>query len=269
MANEIILQEHMNEEEKVQALKLFKQLLTEKPEILKDTRYTPAQTIEQACLISGGFENDAGEFDAIFFPNSEFAGEKFICLAFKDGEPCMVIHHEIKMQNINKTWESVEKLNYLIYEPEEIDEINELKKALNCYNSYISTLEIFKRKRTKSGENFKKLFENFEEGRAMSLHHCSGCGIFKSNLNIDYKGVYFNIYLKIAFEKITPDDIEKALNNEIEENKIRIKEALKKIEIIHAETLEAVKIYNNIFDKSKKFKTRILRRILENRLYKF
>lgn len=76
MANEIILQEHMNEEEKVQALKLFKQLLTEKPEILKDTRYTPAQTIEQSCFISGGFKNEVGEFDAVFFPNSDFKGEK-------------------------------------------------------------------------------------------------------------------------------------------------------------------------------------------------
>lgn len=181
----------------------------------------------------------------------------------------MVCHHEIKLQNEIKAWESVEKLDDLIYEDEEIEEINNLKKAINCYNKYISTLEIFKRKRTKSGGNFKRFNENFEEGRALSLHHCSGYGIFKSSLNIDYNGLYFNIYLKIAFEQITLDDIEKALNNEIEENKRRIKEALKKIEIIHAETLEAVKIYNNIFDKSKKFKTRILRRILENRLYKF
>lgn len=268
MANKIILQEHMNEEEKKQALKLFKQLLTEKPEILKDTRNTPAQTIEQSCFISGGFENEAGEFDAIFFPNSEFKGQKIICLAFQNEKPCMVCHHEIKLQNGIKAWESVEKLDDLIYEDEEKDEINELKKAINNYNEYIYTLEIFKRKRTKSGGNFKKLNENFEEGRALSLHHCSGYGIFKSILNIEYKGLYFNIYLKIDFEEITPDDIEKALNNEIEESKRRIKEATKKIEIIHAETLKAVKIYNNIFDKSKKFKTRILRRILENRLYK-
>lgn len=153
MANEIILQKHMNAEEQAQALKLFKQLLTEKPEILKDTRYTPAQTIEQSCFISGGFENEAGEF--------------------------------------------------------------------------------------------------------------------KSCLDINYRGLNISIYLKNNINEVTPDDIEKALNNEIEENKRRIKEALQKIEIIHAETLEAVKIYNNIFDKSKKFKTRILRRILENRLYKF
>lgn len=269
MANEIILQKHMNEEEKKQALKLFKQLLIEKPEILKDTSYTPAQTIEQSCFISGGFENEAGKFDAIFFPNSEFKGQKIICLAFQNEKPCLVCHHEIKLQNGIKAWESVEKLDNLIYEDEEIDEINELKKAIHYYNEYIYTLEIFKRKRTKSGGNFKELFRNFEEGRALSLHHCSGCGIFKSSLNIEYKGLYFNIYLKIDFEEITPDDIEKALNNEIEESKRRIKEAIKKIEITHAETLEAVKIYNNIFDKSKKFKTRILRRILENRLYKF
>lgn len=268
MANKIILQEHMNEEDKKQALKLFRQLLTEKPEILKDTRNTPAQTIEQSCFISGGFENEAGEFDAIFFPNSEFKGQKIVCLAFQNEKPCLVCHHEIKLQNGIKAWESVEKLDDLIYEDEEKDEINELKKAINYYNKYISTLEIFKRKRTKSGGNFKRFNENFEEGRALSLHHCSGCGIFKSSLNIEYKGLYFNIYLKIAFEEITPDDIEKALNNEIEESKRRIKEATQKIEIIHAETLEAVKIYNNIFDKSKKFKTRILKRILENRLYK-
>lgn len=269
MANEIILQKHMNAEEKAHALKLFKQLLTEKPEILKDTRYTPAQTIGQSCFISGGFGNEAGEFDAVFFPNSDFKGLKIVCLAFQNGKPCLVCHHEIKLQNGIKAWESVEILENLIYEDEEMDETNNLKKAINCYNEYISILEIFKRKRTKSGGNFKRLFENFEEGHAMSLHHCSGCGIFKSSLNVDYKGVYFNIYLKIAFEQITPDEIEKALNNEIEENKRRIKEAFKKIEIIHAETLEAVKIYNNIFDKSKKFKTRILRRILENRLHKF
>lgn len=269
MANEIILQEHMNEEEKAQALKLFKQLLTEKPEIVKDTRYTPAQTIEQSCFISGGFKNEAGEFDALFFPNSQFKGEKIVCLAFQNGNACIVCHHEIKLQNVNKTWDSVEKLENLIYEDEEKDEINGLKKEINSYNERILILKRFKRTRTKSNENFKNLFKNFEEGHAMSLHRCMGCGTFKSCLCIDYRGVYFNIYLKKAVEQITPDDLEIIINNEIEEYKKTIKEILNKIEILHDETLEAVKIYNNILDKSKKFKTRILRRILENRLYKF
>lgn len=164
MANEIILQKHMNAEEKAHALKLFKQLLTEKTEILKDTRYTPAQTIEQSCFISGGFENEAGEFDAIFFPNSDFKGLKIVCLAFQNGKPCMVCHHEIKLQNGIKAWESVEILDNLIYEDEEMDEINNLKKkAINCYNEYISILEIFKRKRTKSGGNFKRLCETLQK----------------------------------------------------------------------------------------------------------
>ena len=159
MANEIILQKHMNEEEKATALKLLKQLLSEKPEILKDTRYTPAQTIEQACFISGGFKNDNGEFDGIFFPNSQFEGKKIVCLAFQDGEACMVCHHEIKLTNVNKTWESVEKLDFLIYEREERDYINDLKKANNYYKNNIAILESFKRIRTKSGGNFKKLFK--------------------------------------------------------------------------------------------------------------
>lgn len=265
MANEIILQEHMNEEEKAQALKLFKQLLTEKPEILKDTRNTPAQTIDNACFVSGGFENDAGKFDGVFFPNSEFKGLKVICLAFQNNKPCLVCHHEIKLKDLTKTWESVEKLDDLIYEDEEKAEINELKKKINNYNERILILKRFKRTRTKSNGNFKNLFKNFEEGHAMNLHRCMSCGEFKSYLSIDYKNVYFNIYLKKSVEQITPDELEIIINNEIEAYKKLIKEQLNKIEIIHAETLEAVKIFNNIFDKSKKFKTRILRRILENR----
>ena len=269
MANEIILQEHMNEEEKTQALALFKQLLTEKPEILKDIRNMPAQTIEQACFISGGFKNDAGEFDGLFFPNSEFKGLKIVCLAFQNNKPCMVCHHEIKLKDLTKTWESVEKLDALIYEDEERDEINELKKAINYYNINILTLEKFKRTRTKSGGNFKNLFKNFEEGHALTLRICLGAGEFKSRLNINYSGFYDNIYLKNDINNVTPDEIETAIKNEIKQAQERIKEAKKKIEIIHAETLEAVKIFNNVFDKSKKFKTRILRRILENRLSKF
>lgn len=269
MANEIILQEHMNEEEKTQALTLFKQLLTEKPEILKDTRNTPAQTIDNACFISGGFKNDAGEFDGVFFPNSEFKGLEVICLAFQNNKPCLICHHEIKLKDLTKTWESVEKLDELIYEDEERDEINELKKAINNYNERILILKRFKRTRTKSGGNFKNLFKNFEEGHAMNLHNCMSGGEFKSCFSIDYCRVYFNIYLKKAVEQITPDDLEFIIYNEIETYKKLIKETLNKIEIIHVETLEAVKIFNNVFDKSQKFKTRILRRILENRLYKF
>lgn len=269
MANEIILQEHMNEEEKKQALTLFKQLLTEKPEILKDTRNTPAQTIEQACFISGGFKNEAGEFDGVFFPNSEFESKKFICLAFQNGKPCMVIHHEIKLQNINKTWDSVEKLENLIFEREELDTINDFKNAINYYNDNIHTLERFKRTRTKSGNNFKILFKNFENGHFMSLQNCLYAREFKSCLNINYRGLNISIYLKNTTNQITPDEIETAIKNEIKSNKIIIEDIQNKIKMLHAETLEAVKIFNNVFDKSKNFKTGILRRILENRLYKF
>lgn len=268
MNKTIILQEHINEAEKTQALKLFKQLLIEKSEILKDTRYKPAETIEQSCFISGGFKNDNGEYDGIFFPNSEFEGKNFICLAFQNGKPCMVCHHEIKLQNETKTWDSVEKLENLIYEREELEEINNLKNTINYYNMTILTLERYQRKRTKSGGNFKELFRNFEEGHELSLNSCA-YGEYKSYLIINNHNCYININLLNDVKNVTPNEIEKALNNEIEENKRRIKEALKKIEIIHAETLEAVKIYNNIFDKSKKFKTRILKRIFENRLYKF
>lgn len=269
MANEIILQKHMNEQEKQEALNLFKQLLIEKPEIIKDTRLKPAQTIEQSCFILGGFKNDNGEFDGIFFPNSEFEGtKKFICLAFQNGKPCMVCHHEIKLQDINKTWDSTEKLENLIYEDEEMEEINKLKKSINYYYMNIYTLERFKRTRTKSGGNFKNLFKNFEESEALSLQNCLYAGEFKSCLNINYRGLSICIYLKNDINHVTPDEIEIAFKNEIEQCHERIEKTLKKIEIIHAETLEAVKIFNNVFDKSKKFKTRILRRILENRLYK-
>lgn len=269
MAKEIILQKHMSEEEKATALKLFKQLLIEKPEILKDTRYAPAETIEQACFISGGFKNDVGEFDSIFFPNSEFEGKKkFICLAFQDGKPCMVCDHEIKLQNETKTWETVEKLDSLIYENEELDEIKLLKNEIKYINENILTLEGFKRKKTKSGGDFKELFKNFENGQKMSFQPCMYCD-YKSVLNINYCNVYINIGFMKEKAQITPAEIEKALKIEIENYKKRIKETLKKIEILHAETLEAVKIFENVYNKSKKFKTRILRRILENRLYKF
>lgn len=269
MANEIILQEHMNAEEKAQALKLFKQLLVEKPQILKDTRNTPAQTIEQACFISGGFKNEMGEFDAVFFPNSEFKGEKIICLAFQNGEPCMVCHHEIKLQNVNKTWESVEKLSFLIYESEERDYINDLKNANNYYKMNVRTLESFKRIRTKSGGDFKKIFKNFENGQKMTLQNCLYSREFKSCLNINYKDLNISIYLKNDINQVTANEIETALKNEINSYKEIIKDNLNKIEIIHAETLEAVKIFENVFNKSKNFKTRILRKIFENRLYKF
>ena len=265
----IILQQHMNGEEKEEALKLFKQLLTEKPEILKDTRYKPAETIEQSCFISGGFKNEAGEFDAVFFPNSEFEGKKIVCLAFQNRKPCMVVHHEIKLEKVNKTWESVEKLETLIYENEEIDEINNLKNAINYNNMNISTLEKFKRIRTKSGGNFKKLLKNFENGHFMSLKTCLYSSEFKSSLNINYRGFNIAIYIKNDIEQITPEEIEAAIKKKIKINQQIIKDNLNKIEIIHAETLEAIKIYNNVYDQSKKFKTRILRKILENRLYNF
>ena len=267
MANEIILQEHINEAEKAQALKLFKQLLIEKSEILKDTRNTPAQTIEQACFISGGFKNSNGEFDGIFFPNSEFEGKKIICLAFQNGKPCIVCEHEIKLQNETKTWDTAEKLENLIYEREELEEINNLKNTINYYNMAILTLERYERKRTKSGGNFKELFKNFEASHDMKLS-TNVYGEFKSVLNISNYNIYINIGLMNDIKDVTADEIEQAIKHEIEEYKKRIKETLKKIEIVHAETLEAVKIFNNVLNKSKKFKTRILRRILENRLYK-
>lgn len=268
MAKEIILQKHMSEEEKATALKLFKQLLIEKPEILKDIRHTPAQTIEQSCFISGGFENNNGEFDTIFFPNSEFKGKKIVCLAFQDGKPCMVCHHEIKLQNGTKTWESVEKLENLICENEEIDEINDLKKEIYHYNMTILTLESYQRRRTKSGGNFKELLKNFDNWHDLSLNNCA-YGEYKSYLNINNCNCYFNINLLNDIKNVTPDEIEQALKSEIKQCQEKIKIALNKIEILHAETLEAVKIYNNIYNKSKNFKTRILRRILENRLYKW
>ena len=265
MAKEIILQKFMNEEEKATALKLFKQLLIEKSEILKDIRYKPAETIEQSCFISGGFKNDNGEFDGIFFPNSEFEGKEIICLAFQNGKACMVCHHELKLQNETKTWDTVEKLENLIYEREELEEINRLKNQVNYYNMTILTLERYQRKRTKSGGNFKELFRNFEEGHELSLNSCA-YGEYKSYLNISNCNCYININLINDIKNITPDEIEQAIKHEIEEYKKRINETLNKIEILHAETLEAVKFFNNVLNKSKKFKTRILRRILENRL---
>lgn len=268
MANEIILQKHMNAEEQAQALKLFKQLLTEKPEILKDTRLKPAQTIEQSCFISGGFKNSAGEFDAIFFPNSEFDGKKFICLAFQNEKPCMVCHHEIKFNNVEKTWDSAEKLENLIYEVEEIEEINNLKQSINYYNKNILILERFKRIKTKSGNNFKKLFKNFEDGHFITLQNCLYSREFKSCLKINYKGFNISFYLKNDTNNITPDEIENAIKHEIELYKVRVEDAQNKIEMLHAETLEAVKIFNNVFNKSKNFKTNILRKLIENRLYK-
>lgn len=267
MKKDIVLQEHMNEEEKATALKLFKQLLNEKPKILKDTRYTPAETIDQSCFISGGFKNDVGEFDAIFFPNSEFEDKNIICLAFQNGKPCMVCHHEIKAQNETKTWESVEKLENLIYENEELAEINKLKSTINNCNAKISILERFKRTRTKSGGDFKKLLKNFENYNLMEIQSCLYSKEFKSCLNI--KCYNITIFLKNDIMQITPDEIETAIKNEIKIYKQIIKDNLNQIEIIHAETLEAVRIFNNVYEKSKKFKTRILERILENRLYLF
>lgn len=268
MANEIILQKHMNAEEKTHALKLFKQLLTEKPEIIKDTRNTPAQTIEQACFISGGFKNGNGEFDAVFFPNSEFDGEKFVCLAFQNGKPCMVCHHEIKLHACEKKWYDAEKLDNLIFENEELDEINNLKQSINYYNENILLLERFKRIRTKSGKNFKKLFKNFENGHFMNLQNCLYSREFKSCLNINYSGLNIIFYLKNDINNVTPDELENEIKHEIELYKGRAEDAQNKIEMLHAETLEAVKIFNSVFDKSKNFKTNILRKIIENRLYK-
>ena len=177
----------------------------------------------------------------------------------------MVCHHELKLQNETKTWDTVEKLENLIYEREELEEINRLKNQVNYYNMTILTLERYQRKRTKSGGNFKELFRNFEEGHELSLNSCA-YGEYKSYLNISNCNCYININLINDIKNITPDEIEQAIKHEIEEYKKRIKETLNKIEILHAETLEAVKIFNNVLNKSKKFKTRILRRILENRL---
>lgn len=264
---DLYLKEKLTGEEKNELLKLFKILLIEKSNYLKDERNTPDQTIDQACFISGGYKNEWGEYDAIFFPNSEF-NKKMICLAYSSGKPCMVIEHSYKFLKKEETFIVCENLENLIYEDEEIDEMQEYNKNIEYYKKNIEYLESIKRIKRKDNTDFKILNQNFKSNHSLTVESCAEnktflkIHLYKSEYN------YISSILNKDIEHINADDVEIAIKENIENMKKCIKKIEEEKKALHSETKKAIKIFKELEEKTKSQKTKILKRILEKRLYK-
>lgn len=264
---DLYLKEKLTGEEKSELLRLFKILLIEKPDYLKDERNTPNETVDQACFISGGYKDECGEYDAIFFPNSEF-NKKMICLAYSSNKPCMVIEHSYKFSKKEKTFIVSESLENLIYEYEEIDEMQNYNKTIENYKENIEYLESIKRIKRKDNTNFKILNQNFKSNHSFTVEpFAKNETILKIHL---YKSeyIYITCVIKKDFDHINADDVEDAIKENIENMKKCIKKIEEEKKALHSETKKAIKIFKELEEKAKSQKTKILRRILEQRLYK-
>lgn len=263
---------NISEIQKNEIIKLFKQVLEEKPEFIKDKRSNSIKnTIEQSCFISEGLN---GEADGIFFPNADFEmfkDLKFICLCLRDNKPSMC------MEFVNTNKFHFESLDDILYSREEQDFRKKLIKSKEDYEQRLCLLSSIYRKTKKDGEDFKDLFKNF--GSSMTYFKMSA-NIFNTSIDIyasntKQNGMYDRyedtIYLirGETTNDLTADKLMELINQDIEKYKNYIKEKEQQLSCLHTEALKVEKIFQNLLNENNKLiNKRYLKEYFDSNSYK-
>ena len=263
---------NISDVQKNEIIKLFKQVLEEKPEFIKDKRSSSIKnTIDQSCFISEGLN---GEYDGIFFPNASFEMFKdleFVCLCLHDNKPSMCM----KFVDTNKF--HFEALEDILYSREEQEFRKKLIKSKKDYEQRFCLLSSIYRKTKKDGEDFKDLFKNFDSSMK---YFKMAANIFSTRIDIyasDTKpnGMYERyedtIYLirGKTTSDLTASELMELIQQEIEKYKKYIKEKEQQLSCLHTEALKVEKIFQKLLDENNKLiNKRYLKEYLESNSYK-
>lgn len=250
-------------EEKENILKMFSQLLKERPNIIKDLKNKSVKnTIEESCFISKGLDGIA---DGIFFPNSIFEmnnSKKRICLCIYDNKPsiCMAYPDDAVFKSLTdkKYFTSLESL---IYSNEELERREELNSYINDYQDKIELLSSIYRIYKKDGNDFQDFKKNF--GSKMTRFSIK----FDSDTRIElyankilgndfYKRYEDTFYLSgtgYTNENITPSIFMELINDEIKKYNYYISDYKNKLKNLHCEALQIEKIFNDLLSKKDSF----------------
>lgn len=244
----------ITENEVKNILNMFKMLLQEKANILKDERSSCVQdTINQACFISLGL---CGVADGVFFPNAQFnfinTKREFICLCIYENKPAICYRHE-KIECY-----FIEYLEDIIFSSKEIIAWKNLTRQheenINC----IKLLKSIKRVKKSDQSDYKIVNKNFTsllDFFTMKIDYnkiqVSAVERLENDRSKYYSdSLYIKDYENMNDDQINADCIMATINEYIttyiEENKTI--EA--KLKCLHKESLKIEKLFNDLLASS-------------------
>lgn len=262
----------ITENELKNILDMFKMLLQEKANILKDERSACVQdTINQACLISLGL---CGVADGVFFPNAQFnfinKQSDFCCLCIYKNKPAICSTHE-KIENCY----FIEYLENLIYSYEEINTRKSLLDYHETLTDNIKLLKSIKRVKKNDGSNYKIFCKNFTSSLSYfkiaidyNLVNISAVEQF-NNSSIYYSDrIIINNYYNVN-DPASPDNIMIMINEYIINYSEQLKRIEKKLKCLHSEAIEIEYLFNRLLTAGSNITNKeLLRDYINANLYK-
>ena len=268
-------------EEKENILKMFSQLLSERPNIIKDNNNSSVKsTINQACFISKGLD---GVSDGIFFPNSIFemnnSKKDFVCLCIYDNKPsiCLAYPDDSVFKSLSdKRYYTT--LESLIYSYEELERRKELESYIIDYQDKIELLSSIYRIYKKDGTDFQDFKKNF--GSKMSYFSIK-YGLYTNSIELYATKLldngFYSRYNDIIYlsgtgytkENIKPSDFMDIINDYIKKYNEYIQGYRNKLENLHREALQIEKIFNDLMIKKDSFVNKdFLCKYIEKNVYR-
>lgn len=182
-----------------------------------------ANPIKENCYISSGY------ISGLYFPNSEIILNNgthkyynFVCIAKIDFKLCFVYSLKEEGAEIFKSLKEYtsDPIESVLYSYDERQIIDNFNSHLRNYNDRLKQLLKIERVKTKAGEDFKRLQDNFKNCSLSFSYEWNSAKISSYKIN----GVYFNISDPITAEELTADYIQNRINEEIKRTQAQIKQ---------------------------------------------
>ena len=243
----------ITENEVKNILDMFKMLLQEKANILKDERSACAQdTINQACLISLGL---CGVADGVFFPNAQFnfinTKREFICLCIYENKPAICYTHE-KIEGY-----FIEYLEDIIYTSEEIAEKKHLTRQYEENINCIKLLQSIKRVKKSDQSDYKIVNKNFTSSLDFftmkidnNIIQISAIDRLENNTSKYYSDRLYIKDFQNMNDQINADCIMLTINEYITTYIEKNKTIEAKLKCLHKEALKVEKLFNDLLTSS-------------------
>ena len=261
----------ITENESKKILNMFEMLLRERPNILKDERYSSVkETVTQNCFISLGL---CGVADGIFYPNSQFnfinTMRKFVCLCIYKNKPSICYRHKKiegyfieYMENIIYSYEEREaRKNLLSYQETLTDSIKLLKSIQQVKKSDGSKYKIFSRNFTSSLSYFK-ISADYNLINISGVEQCNNSSRYYSDR------IHIKNYHDVS-DPLSPENIMAMINENIEFYNEQLKQTETKLSCLHSEALEIEYLFKRLLTAGSNIKNKdFMRDYINANLYK-
>lgn len=261
----------ITENEVKNILDMFKMLLQEKANILKDERSACVQdTINQACLISLGL---CGVADGVFFPNAQFnfinTKREFCCLCIYKNKPAICYTHE-KIKGY-----FIEYLENLIYSYEEINTRKSLLNYQETLTDNIKLLKSIKQVKKSDGSKYKIFCKNFTSSLSYfkissdyNLINISAVEQFSNSSRYYSDRIHINNYHDVN-DPLSPENVMIIINEYINNYSEQLKQIEKKLKCLHSEAREIEYLFNKLLTAGSNITNKeLLRDYINANIYK-